>query len=608
VALEATFGPILREDGVEFRLWAPAARKVELVLIDGRSGDGRLFHPLERDENGFYRGFISGRGAGTRYHFRINGELIVPDPASCCQPEDVHGPSEVIDHAEYRWNDALWRGRPWEETVLYELHIGAFTPEGTYRAAIERLDSLVELGVTAIELMPLAECPGQHNWGYDGVLPYAPERAYGRPDELKALVDAAHARGLMAFIDVVYNHFGPEGNYLHAYAPQFFTDRFQTPWGPAIDFAGASSEFVQRYFIENALAWLENFHFDGLRLDAVHEIYDRGIPSFLDRLATTVRRHFLGRRRIHLVLESDDNRSQLLSHHRSPGDPRYDAQWNDDAHHALIVATTGETHHYYADYARDPIGDLLRGLTEGFVYQGEFSIHRQRRRGSPSAALPLTSFVFFAQNHDQIGNRAFGDRLGQNARPSVLTAVAALTMLSPMIPLLFMGEEWNATTPFLFFCDFDEELSKRITEGRRKEFSGFPGFTTEEGRERIPDPACHSTFAASKLKWEERAEPKHASSRALYQKLLTIRRREIMPRLARLPGNAAQSMRLDESTFTITYTLGNESRLHLFAHLDEKRYKFIPPMIGRPLFATDSWNSPVAGPWTVRWSLSNPIG
>jgi len=602
--VESTFGPILREDGVEFRLWAPAAKVVELVLVEGRNGEGRLFHPMERGEHGFHRGFVSGRGAGTRYQFRIDGELIVPDPASCYQPEDVHGPSEVIDQAQYRWNDTTWRGRPWEETVLYELHVGTFTPEGTYLAVVERLDALVELGVTAIELMPLAECPGRHNWGYDGVLPYAPEGCYGRPDDLKALVDAAHARGLMAFIDVVYNHFGPAGNYLHAYAPQFFTDRFQTPWGAAIDFVGPASDFVQRYFIENALAWLERFHFDGIRLDAVHEIYDRGSPGFLNQLAATVKRHYHGHRSVHLVIESDDNRSRLLSHHRSPGDLRFDAQWNDDAHHALIVAATGETNHYYVDYANDPVGDLFRGLTEGFVYQGEFSVHRQRRRGTPSAALPLTSFVFFAQNHDQIGNRAFGDRLGQKARPAVLTAVAALTTLSPMIPLLFMGEEWNATTPFLYFCDFDDELSQLVTEGRRREFSGFPGFATEESREEIPDPALPSTFAAGKLKWEERADPRHASSLGLYHKLLTIRRREIMPRLANLPGNAARGMRLGESTFTITYTLGDGSLLHLFAHLDERRYKFIPPMIGTPLFATDSWNSSVASPWTVRWSLT----
>ena len=407
----------------------------------------------------------------------------------------------------------------------------------------------------------------------------------------------------MMFIDVVYNHFGPDGNYLYAYAPQFFTDRFHTPWGSAINVDGEHSEPVRNFFIENALYWLDTFHFDGIRFDAVHEIYDTHRPGFLDTLAATVKQQFIGKRYVHLVLENDDNRTRFLSHHQKRDDTRYDAQWDDDAHHALTVVATGETNHYYSDYASDPIADLMRALTEGFVYQGEFSTHRQRPRGFGSATLPLTSFVFFAQNHDQIGNRALGDRLGHSAKPSVLHAVASLVALSPMVPMLFMGEEWNATTPFLFFCDFHDELAKLVTDGRRREFAGFPEFSSEEGRKRIPDPALASTFEASKLQWNERTQPAHAALRALYRELFAIRRRELVPRLHQLPGNAATSSRIAERTFTAQYTLGDGSRLHLFANLGENSVVDVPVLPGRLLSATDNGNDTIAGPWTVRWSL-----
>lgn len=594
----SSFGPILSDDGVEFQIWAPAANRVDVVLT-GSAAE----HALIRDEYGFFRATVAGLTAGARYQFRIDGDLLVADPASNFQPDDVHAPSEIIDQNDYPWTDGNWCGRPWEETVLYELHVGTFTPEGTYRAAIEKLDELVDLGITAVELMPLAESPGLRNWGYDGVLPYAPERCYGRPNDLKALIDAAHARGLMMYIDVVYNHFGPDGNYLHVYAKQFFTERFHTPWGVAINMSGEQSEPVRRFFIENALYWLDTFHFDGIRFDAVHEIHDPRQPGFLDELSATIKKTFKGHRFVHLVLENDDNRTSLLTPRQHAHDLRFDAQWNDDAHHALIVATTGESDHYYSDYASDPIADLMRALTEGFVYQGEFSAHRGRKRGFASASLPLTSFVFFAQNHDQIGNRALGDRLGRTARPAILTAVAALTMLSPMIPMLFMGEEWNASTPFLFFCDFDDELAKLVTEGRRREFSGFPEFASEEGQKRIPDPALASTYGASKLKWDERLQPAHAAVRQLYRELLTIRRRELMPRLQHMSGNAARCVRLGERTFTAEYGLGDGSTLHLFANLGENSFAEAPQMRGRLLFATDTSNSAIAGPWTVRWSL-----
>ncbi len=582
-------------------MWAPSAQRVD-VVIDG----GRSTHPLSRGDDGFYRGTVGGIGPGSRYQFRINAELLVADPASRYQPEGVHGPSEIIDEQAYAWQDANWRGRPWETTILYELHIGTFTDAGTYRAAIEQLDALVDLGITAIELLPLWESPGTRNWGYDGVLPYAPEHCYGHPDDLKALIDAAHARSLMVFLDVVYNHFGPEGNYLHTYSPEFFTNRVHTPWGEALNFSDPGSESVRRFFLENALYWLDDFHFDGLRFDAIHEIYDASLPTFLEELATTIKRSFIGKREVHLVVENDDNCSQILSRHRTTTDRRFDAQWNDDAHHALHVTATGEIDHYYRDYAQDPIADLMRALSEGFVYQGEFSQHRGRCRGSVSTCLPLTSFVFFCQNHDQIGNRALGDRLGHLVRPLILQAVAALVTLSPMIPLIFMGEEWNASSPFLFFCDFPDELAQRVTEGRRREFSGFPQFANSEGQQRIPDPALLSTFLAAKLRWAERSEPPHASLLALYRTLFALRRREIIPRLARLPEHGVQSTRLDARSFLVSYQLNDRSRLHLFANLGEDRCLQAPPLPGRLLFATDAANATSAAPWTVRWSLQLP--
>ena len=500
------FGAELTPDGqVRFRLWAPSHAQIRLA-IEGETG----LLPMRRDAAGWHELVTARAGPGSIYRFELPGGLQVPDPASRCQPEDVHGPSEVIDPAAYEWRQHRWRGRPWHEAVVYELHIGAFTPEGRFRAAIGRLDHLVRLGVTAIEIMPVADFPGRRNWGYDGVLPYASDGSYGRPDDLKALIDAAHQRGLMALLDVVYNHFGPEGAYLHRIAPEFFTDRHKTPWGAAINMDGRQAGPVREFFIQNALYWLEEFRFDGLRLDAVHAIIDDSPRHFLDELAGRVRAAFL-ERHIHLILENEENAARRLE--RAPdGRPRrYTAQWNDDVHHALHVAATGESAGYYADYLgrTDRLG---RALAEGFAFQGELMPYRGHARGEPSATLPPVAFIAFAQNHDQIGNRAFGERLSAIAPPPALRAIGAVYLLLPQIPMLFMGEEWDAAQPFPFFCDFEPGLAEAVRRGRREEFKRFPEFQDEAARARILDPTAETTFNSAKLAWSDIADPPHAAA------------------------------------------------------------------------------------------------
>jgi malto-oligosyltrehalose trehalohydrolase len=404
---EMPFGAALRDDGTTcFRLWAPAAARVDLALATTRA---HAALPLAALDGGWFEAIAPDAPHGSRYAFRIDGERTVPDPASRSNPDDVHAPSMVVDPLAFDWQDAGWRGRPWHEAVLYELHVGTFTREGTFAAAIGRLDYLAGLGITAIELMPLADFPGTRNWGYDGVLPFAPDATYGPPETLKALVQAAHARGLMVLLDVVYNHFGPEGNYLHLYAPQFFNPTHRTPWGAAINFDGPGSRTVRDFFVHNALFWLEEYHFDGLRLDAVHAIADGSRPDIVAELAAAVRAGPGRDRHVHLVLENDANQARYLGRDESRAPLFATAQWNDDLHHAFHVLLTGERDGYYADYAERPLRHLGRALAEGFSYQGEASAYRANRtRGEPSVHLPATAFVSFLQTHDQVGNRAFG--------------------------------------------------------------------------------------------------------------------------------------------------------------------------------------------------------
>jgi maltooligosyltrehalose trehalohydrolase len=489
-----------------FRIWAPAQRSVALTIAD------RLPLPMRRHDDGWFEAEAD-CGAGARYHYVLQDGTKVPDPAARAQAGDVHRESVVVDPASYRWRHTDWRGRPWREAVIYELHVGLL---GGFAGVARDLPRLAATGFTAIELMPVAEFPGARNWGYDGVLPFAPESSYGSPDELKALIDAAHAHGLMIFLDVVYNHFGPDGNYLHLYAPQMFRDDVVTPWGPALDFGRKE---VRRFFIENALYWLIEYRFDGLRFDAVHAICE---PTWLDEMAAEVRRTVAPGRQVHLVLENDDN----IAHHLA-GD--FDAQWNDDGHHVLHVLLTGEREGYYADYADAPAARLARCLKDGFIYQGEPSAYRGgKRRGTPSAELPPTAFVLFLQNHDQVGNRALGERLTTLAHTEALEAAIALQLLCPQIPLVFMGEDRASLSPFLFFTDHNPALAEAVREGRRREFARFASFSDPQRLQGIPDPNAPETFERSRCAPHSVDAEKRET---LYRRLLILRHGEIVPRL-----------------------------------------------------------------------------
>jgi len=592
--IHVKFGATIGIDGVTFRLWAPAAKRVD-VMLDVPHGM-QCSHGMQRSSDGWFAATVAAATAGSRYRFRIDDEIQVSDPASHYQPEGVFGPSEVIDHDAYRWRATEWRGRPWAEATILEAHVGSFTAAGTYRAMIDKLDHLVSTGITALELMPLADFPGRRSWGYDGVLWYATANAYGRPEDLKTLIDEAHLRGLMVFLDVVYNHFGPEGNSLGHYAPTFFSPA-ETPWGSAIDY---SIPQVRQFAIQNALSWLDNYRFDGLRLDAVHAIVEPGDPPFLAELSRQVG-HFAAssRRAIHLILENDDNRATLLDPSTDPPDGRYRAQWNDDYHHAWHVLLAGETAGYYQDYP-DPRGGIAGALGSGFIYQGEASKHRAgKRRGEPSRILPPTAFVAFLQNHDQIGNRAFGDRLETIAKPAAMEAALAITLLAPMPPMLFMGEEWGSRTPFPFFCDFADDLSEAVRQGRRREFQEAYAAHGDE----IPDPVDQATFCSARLDWHELATPAAQRRLSLVRRLLTVRKERITPRLADARfGDAGISA---TGLLSAQWTLGENGSLTLRANLSETPI-LCPPgsdSSGEVIWGDRSRNE--MPPWSVVWAIGD---
>jgi len=551
------WGPVLLgRDRARFRLWAPDRAAVTLE-IEGAA-------PLAMTAKG--DGWFAAEalaGAGTRYRFRLEDDLTVPDPASRSQLGGVNGWSVIVDPDAHRWRSEEWRGRPWEETVIQEVHVGAL---GGFAGVAEMLPGLVELGITAIELMPLGAFGGTRNWGYDGVLPFAPAETYGSPNELKALIDRAHCLGLMVFLDVVYNHFGPDGNYLGAYAAGFFNAEVHTPWGGAV---AVSKPAVHDFFLENALMWLRDYRFDGLRFDAVHAIADN---AFLDRLAADIRFAVGPDRRVHLVLENETNDADRLA------SCRYDAQWNDDFHNVMHVLLTGETSAYYSDFADRPAERLARCLSQGFIYQGEGSAnHDGKPRGKPSGHLPPSAFVSFLQNHDQIGNRALGERLTVLTEPAKLRAATTLLLLTPQIPLLFMGDESGSTSPFLFFTDFHDELADAVREGRRKEFAKFATFADPEARKRIPDPNAIETFARSRPQPGRDA----AAWRALYAQLLALRREAIVPRLKNASAIGAQA--IGEGAVVARWRMGDGATLTIALNLGDARVGF--PTLAAPLFA-----------------------
>ncbi len=590
------FGAQFREGrGIRFALWAPKVSRVDLVL----EKNGRKFlTPMDALENGWFGLETESAGPGDLYRYRVDQRLEVPDPASRYNPFDVHGPSQIIDPGRFEWDDLEWRGRPWAEAVIYELHVGAFTPEGNFKGVEKRLDHLAGLGITAIELMPVADFPGLRNWGYDGVLPYAPDSSYGHPDDLKELIQACHHKGMMVLLDVVYNHFGPEGNYLHSYAPDFFTDRHKTPWGNAINFDGSGSRIVRDFFIHNALYWLEEFYFDGLRLDAVHSIFDKSEPHILYELAEAVRKGPGRERFCHLVLENWKNNAHYLGHdkHGTPSD--YNAQWNDDWHHAAHVLTTGERDGYYSDFADKPVWYLGRCLAQGFAFQGEISeYHDGIRRGEPSSALPLTAFVPFLQNHDQIGNRAFGERISQLVGPEPLAAVSAILLLAPSPPMLFMGEEFACEQPFLYFCDFEPELARAVSLGRRQEFAGF--FSGLDIQADFPDPDDPASYQKSKIDWARMAEPEAHRTLKHYRMLLDLRKRRIAPLLQMNPYCSSRFLLLGECGLAVEWIMDGGTRLNLLANLGQGKIgDYITPK-GDVLYSTGKFPEP----WSVLWFL-----
>jgi maltooligosyltrehalose trehalohydrolase len=476
---------------------------------------GRI--PMVSDEPGWWAAEVASADTGTDYSLVVNGADPVPDPRSPWQPRGVHGPSRVVDHAAFFWTDETWQPKPLPSAVIYELHVGTFTPQGTFDSTVERLDHLSALGVTHVELMPVFEFPGTHGWGYDVVGLYAPHNAYGGPDGLKGLVDACHARGLAVILDVVYNHLGPDGNYLGRFGP-YFTDRYGTPWGEAVNLDGRGSDEVREYFIRNALMWFEEYHVDGLRIDAVHAMYDASAIHFLEELASEVRKleAHLGRHLI-LITESGLNDPRTVRPVEAGG-YGLDAQWNDDFHHALHALLTGERKGYYADFGT--LAEVSKALTHGFVLDGRYSIYRGRRHGRSPSGLSGHRFVASLQNHEQVGNRALGERIGHLIPAGRSMIGAALVLTAPFVPMLFQGEEWGASAPFHYFTDHeDPELVGAIRDGRRREFAAF-GW----GPETIPDPKAPETFLASKLNWLEVEEEPHSTLLSWYTDLLRIRR------------------------------------------------------------------------------------
>jgi len=508
IILGATY---LGNDETHFLVWAPFSERVEVHVIEPRE----QILPLEKNERGYFSILAENIPAGSRYFYRLDGHSEYPDPASKYQPQGVHGPSQVVD-PDFSWKDSRWAGLPLQEYIIYELHIGTFTPEGTFDAAVKHLEELKDLGITSVELMPVAQFPGSRNWGYDGVYPFAAQDSYGGPDGLKRLVNACHQRGLAVVMDVVYNHLGPEGNHLAEFGP-YFTDRYQTPWGAALNFDGAYSDEVRRFFIENALYWVTEFHIDALRLDALHAILDISACTFIEELATSVQKQTKKlARKIYLIGESTANDTRLIQPQKSGG-YGLDAQWNDDFHHVLHVLLTGEKSGYYQDFGT--IQQLAKAFREGFIYSGDYSPYRKHRHGTSSKDIPAHHFVVFSQNHDQIGNRADGDRLSQIVPFESLKLAAGIIMLSPFLPLMFMGEEYGETAPFPYFVSHsDPALIEAVRRGRREEFASF------DWRGETPDPQDEATFLLAKLNHRLRKEGHHKVLYDFYRELIRLRR------------------------------------------------------------------------------------
>ncbi len=553
---------------VRFRLWAPGQEKVTLRL----SGEDK---EMSQSGGGWFDLLVNGVSPGAEYNFVLVDGTVVPDPASRAQKADVNGPSLVIDPTRYRWQHSEWRGRPWIETVVYELHIGTFTPEGTFQAAIDKLPYLAGLGITTIEVLPVSQFGGSRGWGYDGVLLYAPHAAYGAPEDFKAFIDAAHGYGLSVVLDIVLNHFGPEGNYLPRLAPDFFHKERSTPWGASIAY---DTEAARRYILEAPLYWLQEYNLDGLRFDAIDQIDDSAGKHVLIEIAERIRASITDRP-IHLTTE--DSRNVIFLHPRGEEGsvPLFTGEWNDDFHNSVHVFATGETHAYYQDFARQPEKLVARALTEGFAYQGEVSPHTGKKRGVKSTGQPPVAFVDFIQNHDQVGNRAQGERLIALAGADRTKVLLAALLFSPHIPLLFMGEEYGETRPFLFFTDFHGDLAKAVREGRAKEFQGHAG---HEG-ESVPDPNAETSFQTSKLDWSKPEDKEGKAWLSFTRELLALRQQHIVPLLAAAGGDAGKVVKTAEGFLAVSWAFP-QGVLSMALNISEKTLP-LPDLPGETLFA-----------------------
>ena len=551
-------GSTLLEDGsVRFRVWAPRADGISVRIFS--DSENRLVS-LRREERGYFSAVVDGVREGDRYLYLLDDGAERPDPVSRFQPDGVHGPSQVVDPQSFSWTDGAWRGRPLHEYLMYELHVGTGSGEGTFEALIPLLDHLLELGITAVELMPVAQFPGERNWGYDGVYPFAPQNSYGGPDGLKKLIDACHARGLAVVLDVVYNHLGPEGNYLHGFGP-YFTDRYHTPWGEAVNFDGPYSDEVRRYFFDNALHWVCEYHVDALRLDAVHGIFDFSARHFLEELAAEIHREAgsLGRQ-IHVIAESDLNDVRLVNP-LGQGGYGLDGQWNDDFHHILHTLLTGEKDGYYQDFAG--VGQLAKSLSDRFVYSGQYSRFRRRSHGNSADGRPARQFVVFAQNHDQVGNRMFGERLSTLVSFESLKLAAGAVLLSPYIPLLFMGEEYGEEAPFLYFISHsDPGLVDAVREGRKEEFRSF----TSRGSP--PDPGSVETFLRSKPDPGKRFSGKHSVLFQFHKSVIAMRKN--IPALSVSDTNALRVSALEEQNLLLVERWQGDCLVVCFFNFNEQ--------------------------------------
>ncbi|RMH60108.1 MAG: malto-oligosyltrehalose trehalohydrolase [Bacteroidetes bacterium] len=581
-------GALPTDAGVLFRVWAPRAERVDVVLTETDA-----VYPMDAIGRGYFERTVPGIGAGTRYKFRLDGDAVYPDPASRYQPEGVHGPSMVVDPSAYAWQDAGWTGRPLQELVFYELYVGTFSPEGTFAGVRERLPYLRDLGVTAVELMPVADFPGRWNWGYDHAALYAPSRAYGTPDDLRALVDEAHRLGMAVFLDVIYNHLGPDGAYAAAYGP-FFTSKHRTPWGDAINLDDEGSEGVRHFFLDNALHWLREYHVDGFRLDATHALFDDSPTHFLAELSAAVAALDEGPRR--WLIAEDHRNLNTLVRPRSEGGYGLDGVWVDDVHHLLRNMTAGDTEGYYADFRDATAAQLAKALNQGWYYDGQRSPTSGRPRGTDATPVRHEQCVVFIQNHDQVGNRPLGDRLHHRIPLPVYRAASATILLAPELPLLFMGQEWAASTPFLFFSDHAPELGRLVTEGRKKEFDAFSGFQGD-----VPDPQDPATFERSRLRWEERAQPPHAGMHRLYRDLLRLRRD--LPADAEAHAHGPRGLTLRRGPYLIAIALADDLRLpwpagaELVWHSEQPEYAEAPRP---PVIEGATIHFPVAGAAVAR--------